>query len=65
MTEKKKQINWTKVRGFFAAMFALALVVVMAAVGAKLAGWRVPGLIQITDFLGIENDQPPAGIAQP
>ena len=56
MTEKKKQINWTKVRAFFAAVFALALVVLMAAVGAKLAGWRVPGLIQITDFLGIEND---------
>ncbi len=42
-----------KIRETFAAIFALTLVVLLLAVVARVFGFEIPGLIQITDALGI------------
>lgn len=42
-----------KLREIIGAIVALVLVVLFAAIGAAVAGWEVPGLINITDALGI------------
>ena len=46
-------MNMTKVREIIAAIVAVAVIIVMAAVGAALAGYRIPGLSIISDALGI------------
>lgn len=45
-------IKATKVRGFIAAVFAVILIILMAAFGTAAAGIRVPLLSGITDFFG-------------
>lgn len=42
-----------KIREVIGAVVALTLVILFAAIGAAVAGWNVPGLINITDALGI------------
>jgi hypothetical protein len=42
-----------KVREIIGVIVALILIVLFAAIGAAVAGWQVPGLINITDLLGI------------
>lgn len=46
-------MKFRKIREFVAAVFALALVVLLLAVAAVVFGFRIPGLINITDALGI------------
>ncbi|MBX3180909.1 MAG: hypothetical protein KF886_26475 [Candidatus Hydrogenedentes bacterium] len=46
-------MKFVKLREFTAAVFALALVVVLLAVAAAVFGFRIPGLIAITNALGI------------
>jgi hypothetical protein len=46
-------MNMTKAREIFAAIAAVAVIVVMAAVGAALAGYRIPVLSIISDALGV------------
>lgn len=41
-----------KVRETMAALFALVLVVILLAVIAHVFGFRIPGLVLITDALG-------------
>ncbi len=43
----------TKVRAIIGAIVAIALVILFAAVGAALAGFRIPILSSISDALGI------------
>ena len=42
-----------KLREITAALFALALVILLLAVAAAVFGLRIPGLANITDALGI------------
>ena len=42
-----------KLREITAALFALSLVVLLVAVAASVFGYRIPGLVNITDALGI------------
>lgn len=42
-----------KVREAAAALFALAMVVLLVAVAARVFGLEIPGLIHITNALGI------------
>lgn len=42
-----------KLREVAAALFALSLVVILVAVAAAVFGYRIPGLINITETLGI------------
>lgn len=42
-----------KLREVTAAIFALSLVVVLLAVTAAVFGYRIPGLVKITDALGL------------
>lgn len=42
-----------KLREIFAALFAMALVVILIAVAAAVFGYRIPGLVNITDALGL------------
>ena len=42
-----------KLREVAAALFALTLVVILLAVAAAVFGYRIPGLVNITDALGI------------
>lgn len=42
-----------KVREFGAALLALALLILLLAVAAVVFGYRIPGLVNITDALGI------------
>lgn len=46
-------MKFVKVRETVAALFALALVVLLLAVAAAVFGYRIPGLIHITNWLGI------------
>ncbi len=46
-------MKFVKAREFLAALFALALVVVLLAVAAAVFNLRIPGLVMITDALGI------------
>tara|TARA_R110001592_G_scaffold318864_2_gene596131 strand:- start:1142 stop:1288 length:147 start_codon:yes stop_codon:yes gene_type:complete len=48
-------MKMVKVRETFAALFALVLVVLLVAVIAKVFGFEIPGLIHITNALGIGN----------
>ncbi len=48
-------MRFVKMRERAAAAFALILVIFLAAVGAAVAGWDIPGLSYITDALGIGN----------
>ena len=45
----------TQVRNFFGAVFAIALIIVLAAFVCAMFGIRVPGLSAITDFVGFEG----------
>jgi len=42
-----------KLREVTAAIFALSLLVVLMAVAAAVFGYRIPGLVNITDALGL------------
>ena len=42
-----------KAREKLAALFAVVLVVLFVAVGAAMAGWEIPILVNITDAFGI------------
>lgn len=42
-----------KLREVAAAIFALSLLVILVAVAASVFGYRIPGLVNITDALGI------------
>lgn len=44
-----------KIREVIAALFALTLVVILVAVAASVFGYRIPGLVNITDALGLGN----------
>jgi hypothetical protein len=44
-----------KLREIFAALFAMTLVVILIAVAASVFGYRIPGLVNITDALGLGN----------
>ena len=46
-------MKFVKLREYTAALFALILVVVLLAVTAAVFGYRIPGLVMITAFLGI------------
>ena len=46
-------IRTTQVRNFFGAVFAIVLIVLLAAVLFAVFGIRVPVLSGITDFFGI------------
>ncbi len=46
-------MRFRKIREIGAALFALALVVLLLAVAAVVFGYRIPGLVAITDALGI------------
>lgn len=46
-------MKMTKMREVFAAIFAIVIVVLMAAIGAAMAGWRIPILSAISDALGV------------
>lgn len=46
-------MKFVKLREYTAALFALALVVLFVAVAAAVFGYRIPGLIHITNALGI------------
>ena len=46
-------MNVRKLREVAAALFALTLVVILLAVAAAVFGYRIPGLANITDALGI------------
>ena len=46
-------MKFVKVREITAALFALALVVVLLAVVAHVFGFNIPGLVQITNALGL------------
>lgn len=46
-------MKFRKIREFLAAVIALALVVLLLATTAFVFGFRIPGLINITDALGI------------
>jgi ABC-type long-subunit fatty acid transport system fused permease/ATPase subunit len=48
---------WTKTREIIAAIVALVLVILFGAVGAAVAGIRIPGLSAITDAIGINTQQ--------
>jgi len=48
-----RSMKMVKIRETLAALFALALVVVLLAVIAHVFGFRIPGLIHITDTLGM------------
>ena len=51
--ERVACMKFVKVREAVAALFALALVVLLLAVAAAVFGLRIPGLVNITDALGI------------
>lgn len=42
-----------KIREVAAALFALSLVVILVAVAASVFGYKIPGLVNITNALGI------------
>jgi hypothetical protein len=46
-------MKMVKVRETLAAIFALALVILLVAVVARVFGLQIPGLVQITNALGI------------
>lgn len=46
-------MKMVKIRETLAAFFALVLVIVLLAVVAKVFGFEIPGLIHITNALGI------------
>lgn len=46
-------MRFVKLREFTAAVVALALVVLLLAVAAAVFGYRIPGLVHITNALGI------------
>jgi hypothetical protein len=46
-------MNLRKLREVLAALFALTLVVILVAVAASVFGYRIPGLANITDALGL------------
>ena len=54
-TEFEREVHMTarKLREVAAALFALTLVVILLAVAAAVFGYRIPGLVNITDALGI------------
>jgi hypothetical protein len=47
-------IRTTQVRNFFGAVFAILLIVVLAAVLLAMFGIRVPVLSDLTDLIGIQ-----------
>lgn len=49
-------IRKTQIRGFFAAIFAILLIVFLAAFGAIAVGMEIPGLVLITDAFGVYVD---------
>jgi hypothetical protein len=51
--EGENFMNVRKLREVAAALFALTLVVILLAVAAAVFGYRIPGLANITDALGI------------
>lgn len=52
-SERDEAMKFVKARETLAALFALALVVLLLAVAAVVFGLRIPGLVKITDALGI------------
>lgn len=48
------KFSMVKIRGFFAAVFALILVVILASVGTAVLGINLPILSTIAAFFGIE-----------
>lgn len=42
-----------KIREVAAALFALSLAVILVAVAASVFGYKIPGLVNITNALGI------------
>lgn len=44
-------MKWTKVRETIAAISAIILVILMAGVGATLAGWNIPILTNIVKMI--------------
>jgi hypothetical protein len=46
-------MNIRKLREVLAALFALTLVVILIAVAASVFGYRIPGLVNITDAIGV------------
>lgn len=54
-TQIEREVHMTarKLREVAAAVFALTLVVILLAVAAAVFGYRIPGLVNITDTLGI------------
>lgn len=48
------KMSMVKIRSFFAAVFALVLVIVLASAGTAVLGIDVPVLSTIAGFFGIE-----------
>ncbi|MDK1022074.1 MAG: hypothetical protein QGD90_10605 [Candidatus Hydrogenedentes bacterium] len=47
------KFSMVKIRGFFAAVFALTLVVILASVGTAVLGIDLPVLSTIAGFFGV------------
>lgn len=53
-----QKMSWVKVRGFFAGVFALLLVLVLASLGTAAMGMDIPVLSTIAGFFGVEVAAP-------
>ena len=48
-----KTLRWTQIRAFIGAIFAIAVLILFAAIAAGLFGWNVPVLSDIANAIGI------------
>lgn len=48
-------MTWTKIRAFFGAVFAIALIFVLFCAIAAQQGWQIPGVTHVARFLGFTS----------